>query len=256
MVESYPNDAGFEDAPEACTPMSLPIEGKIPDYVRGRLYRTGPGRYTIETKRNKKFNVAHWFDGFTLNHKFEIKDGSVMYTSKYGCDDRINHVAQTGHLGDLFSFAQPRDPCESLFHKFSCVFKQTDLVTSPSMANVGVSMSHTTNGKVIMRTDGNHVQTINDETLVPETYSTYSPKMKGQCSAAHGASDLHTGEYYNYLLDLKSSKYTVFRSKQQDRNLGSHLERKSFLYPFLVSYAQLSYSHGLASIHPNNARRY
>jgi len=57
----FPNDAGFRDIPETRTPIELKVKGKIPEYVRGVLYRNGPGSYTTKCKNGQIFKVQHWF---------------------------------------------------------------------------------------------------------------------------------------------------------------------------------------------------
>ena len=58
--KDYPNDAGFADIPETKTPIELHVTGRIPDYVHGSLYRTGPGSYTTPLKNGEIFKIQHW----------------------------------------------------------------------------------------------------------------------------------------------------------------------------------------------------
>lgn len=237
-VRTYPNEAGFETALEVRRPVLLPVTGRIPKYVEGDLYRTGPGRYNLPTSRQKDFNMAHWFDGFTLNHRFEIKHGAVSYSSKYACDELMENVSKTGNMGAVFSFAQPRDPCESLFNKLSSVFSTPPTSSAPSNHNVGVTISHSTNGKLVVRTDANQLQILDDKTLIPENASTYSPKVKGQLSAAHGATDQATGEYFNYLLNLVTSRYTVFRERDGKTEVLAVIKSAKSAYIHSISLTQ------------------
>jgi torulene dioxygenase len=57
----FPNDVGFSDIPETKTPIELALSGTIPEYVRGVLYRTGPGSYTTPTKNGEIFKLQHWW---------------------------------------------------------------------------------------------------------------------------------------------------------------------------------------------------
>ena len=57
----YPNDAGFADVPETRTPIELRVTGIIPSYVRGVLYRTGPGSYTTPMNNGQIFRMQHWY---------------------------------------------------------------------------------------------------------------------------------------------------------------------------------------------------
>jgi torulene dioxygenase len=57
----YPNDAGFADVPETRTPIELKVTGNIPSYVRGVLYRTGPGSFTTPMNNGQIFKIQHWY---------------------------------------------------------------------------------------------------------------------------------------------------------------------------------------------------
>jgi torulene dioxygenase len=59
--KDWPNDKGFGDIPETRTPIELKVTGTIPNYVRGALYRTGPGSYTVPMNNGKTFKIQHWY---------------------------------------------------------------------------------------------------------------------------------------------------------------------------------------------------
>ena len=59
--KDYPNDVGFGDIPETRTPVEMKVTGHIPEYVRGVLYRTGPGSFTVPTNNGKIFQIQHWY---------------------------------------------------------------------------------------------------------------------------------------------------------------------------------------------------
>ena len=63
--KDYPNDIGFADIPETTTPVEMKVTGTIPDYVRGILYRTGPGSYTTPLNNGKTLKIQHWYDLFS-----------------------------------------------------------------------------------------------------------------------------------------------------------------------------------------------
>jgi torulene dioxygenase len=56
----FPNDVGFSDITETTTPIELAVSGTIPEYVRGVLYRTGPGSFTTPRKNGEIFKLQHW----------------------------------------------------------------------------------------------------------------------------------------------------------------------------------------------------
>ena len=57
----FPNDVGFSDVPETRAPIELKVTGKIPSYVHGVLYRTGPGSFTTPLKNGQIFTIQHWY---------------------------------------------------------------------------------------------------------------------------------------------------------------------------------------------------
>lgn len=73
---------GFYATQEIIDPVELEIEGNIPSWVSGSLYRGAQGTWDVGN-----FTSEHWFDGFSRQHRFEIKDGKVFYRSRNGSDE-------------------------------------------------------------------------------------------------------------------------------------------------------------------------
>ena len=66
------------------------IEGKIPEGVRGTLYRIGPGRNKIG-----KQVYGHWFDGDGMVHAFSFTEKGVWYRNRYVRTQKyVNETAQ------------------------------------------------------------------------------------------------------------------------------------------------------------------
>lgn len=73
---------GLYSTPEIQDPIQLEIEGEIPQWVTGSLYRGAQGAWDVGN-----YTSEHWFDGFSRNHRFEIADGKVTYRSRNGSDE-------------------------------------------------------------------------------------------------------------------------------------------------------------------------
>src|SRR4051812_48861339 len=56
----------------------LPVEGRLPDWLRGTLVRNGPGQFEIG---EETFN--HWFDGLAMLHAFSFEKGRVAYANRF-----------------------------------------------------------------------------------------------------------------------------------------------------------------------------
>ncbi|KAF9728369.1 hypothetical protein PMIN02_008326 [Paraphaeosphaeria minitans] len=230
-MESWPNSAGFDTDFEEHKSVELTVKGKIPHYVAGVLYRTGPLGFRVQTDQEKTWAANHWFDGFSCVHRFEIsfpKDYStprVCYNSRRTVDELLEVVRKTGKLEGI-TFGRKRDPCESFFYKVMSMFKPA---TGPQ--NVGVTVSinmpseqtgtqavngHSTGVETLyLKTDASRMNQIDPETLEPKGVCRQyilHPSLIGQLSAAHAETDPGTGDVFNYNLEMgRKSRYRVFR---------------------------------------------
>ncbi|MDC2863986.1 carotenoid oxygenase family protein [Bacillus sp. BP-3] len=65
---------------------SLPIQGQIPIWLSGSLFRNGPVHFT----------GGHWFDGLAMIHKFSFHRGNVSYTNRFLRTEAYHHVMEAG----------------------------------------------------------------------------------------------------------------------------------------------------------------
>ncbi|KAJ0421625.1 carotenoid oxygenase [Aspergillus carlsbadensis] len=131
---NWPNNQGFEGNHEQKSPVELSVTGHIPFYAAGVLYRTGPGRYQVDTEHGNTFQVSHWFDGFSQTHRFQLVakeqpgGGSairVFYNSRFSTDDLIEEARRTGSL-ERFTFGVQRDPCKVMYEKVQSTFRKEE----------------------------------------------------------------------------------------------------------------------------------
>ncbi|KAL4974870.1 carotenoid oxygenase [Aspergillus desertorum] len=241
---NWPNEQGFDSSHEQRTPIELFVTGKIPRYAAGTLYRTGPGRYKVDTEHGNTFQVSHWFDGFSQTHRFQLVSPEdpessmrVFYNSRFSTDDLIEYARKTGSLGDKSSFGGFRpDPCEAMYLKVQSTYEPRH--DSPSFSNTGVTLSinmpglsnpsssvsngdekPSTSGGIrtlTAKTDKSTYKQLHPSTLEPLALATQSalhPELTGPLSASHAKSDPETGDIYNYNLSFTSGSpaYRVFR---------------------------------------------
>ncbi|KAK6965267.1 Beta beta-carotene 9p 10p-oxygenase [Biomphalaria glabrata] len=101
------------DVVTADTNGDLPTEivGCIPAWLSGCLFRNGAGVYKVNDT-----NIRHFFDGFSVIHKFNVRDGQVTYRSSL-LDTNI--VAEAMGIKRLVpTKSGPKsipDPCKSVF---------------------------------------------------------------------------------------------------------------------------------------------
>lgn len=202
-------------------------------YAAGTLYRTGPGKSQVETEDGQLFKVAHWFDGFTQTHRFQIlgsnddRSTRVLYNSRFSTDALMEKVRKEGYM---VGFGDKRDPCKEVFNEV-----QTDYVPSdPSEWNVGVTLSINMPGldalsegesterwsdskgirTLYAKTDYNAFKKLDPETLEPiglASQQDLHPDLSGPMSASHPRSDPLTGDVFNFnLTPGPESIYRVF----------------------------------------------
>merc|ERR1719270_2963788 len=68
---------GFQTFPPVETPVELNFTGKVPTWIAGDMYRNTPGVYEMGPDQ-----VRHWFDPFSMLHKFRFSNGKVTHMSK------------------------------------------------------------------------------------------------------------------------------------------------------------------------------
>ncbi|KAI0917770.1 hypothetical protein AcV7_007097 [Taiwanofungus camphoratus] len=228
---------GFENAIEQREPVPLRVKGQIPTWLTGSLYRTGPGTFRVPSASPAKpaVNIAHWFDGLGMNHRFQIMpDGSVLYRSHSSAMGLHTRIAQSGTVPG-FTFGT-QDPCETIFSKFFTVFRPQ--LPSPSQGapddqNISVTLSTNMDGipshhsssslrNLVAKSDNNILQILNPDTLQPiraTTYAEFDRVLDGQISAAHSCRDNTTGEFFNFSLKLgRRPVYKVFRIKPGEKD--------------------------------------
>ncbi|KAF8419309.1 carotenoid oxygenase [Tirmania nivea] len=228
--QDWPNAIGFKFHKDVTAPVQLHIIGEFPDYVRGTLYRIGPGGHEVETDSKGTFSIDHWFDSLSQIHRFHIVDSkAITYNSRHTCDSLVEQYRRQGGIGNLYSFGQGRDPCRSVFSKFMSVFKASVIPiseNSPSSMNIGVTVSTDYPGlpsttpsentkNLYAKTDKAAFQELHPETLEPIGLADQAflhPALKGPLSAAHARTDPETGDVFNYNLELGSqTTYRVFK---------------------------------------------
>nr|POE66225.1 beta,beta-carotene 15,15'-dioxygenase [Quercus suber] len=231
--KTWPNDLGFDVVREERLPITLQLQGLIPNYAAGVVYRNGPGAYRVRNANGDvSYSCSHWFDGFAQLHKFELIRGDhsvqkIRYSSRFNVDSLMEELSRTGRY-DGYTFAQKRDPCMSMFRKVMCLFTPTPVQT-PSNCNVPVTISRNAVGfpnaniidghqharPLVARTDEGHMKAIDPETLEPigiAHQKCLHPLLKGPLSCAHAKYD-DEGNVYNFNLDIGvAAVYRIFKT--------------------------------------------
>ena len=219
-IGADPISYGWYATPEIQDPVQLQIEGTIPNWLKGSLYRGAAGTWDTGN-----LTAEHWFDGFSRNHRFEIANGQVKYRSRNASDELLDFVKETGKYPDG-TFGS--DPCQIVFGAFQITFRDgINPHGNTSSWNVpvgwipnypGLARNTSSIGSpfrtLVTTTDGNKLQQIDPVTLEPIeifTYQAANEKLNDTSfSGSHPAWD-SDGSIYNYVLSKTSTpEYTVF----------------------------------------------
>jgi carotenoid cleavage dioxygenase-like enzyme len=204
---------GFETCAEVREPVALTVEGHLPPWLRGTLFRNGPGVWDIETKDGGVHSLDHWFDGLAVLHRFTVESGEVRYRNAHLARGLQRRIEERGHA-DHPSFGN--DPCQGLFGKLFTLFKKdvTDPETGRSVQNTGVTIGTLPDGRLVSKTDANLLQTVDPETLEasePWQYGELDGRVRGELAAAHSQRDRGRNRLVNFALKLGwPGRYTVF----------------------------------------------
>lgn len=101
MEPSY--STGLESIHEEFDRVDCPVEGTIPAWLSGTLFRNGPGQFEVDGRA-----LNHWFDGLAMLRRFRIADGSVTVSNRFLRSKEYEHVTETGDLRcDQFGTTAP-----------------------------------------------------------------------------------------------------------------------------------------------------
>ncbi|CAO3696984.1 unnamed protein product [Rhizopus stolonifer] len=223
--EAAPSPVGFKNVPSFEIPVQLEIQGEIPNWVNGSMYRSGAGRYNILLENGDTFHIGHPFDGLAMLHRFEIsgETQTIQYNSRHtshGVERRIGERDPT-----LLTFGP--DPCKTIFGRIQSIYHhiskfgknaatqehdpEFDMVNVTITPNfpLGERLEKETGIKrgeaLVVKRDANTLQAVNKETLEPIkmfTYGHVSEQLDGQLCASHHQYDEEKDEYVNFMVRL------------------------------------------------------
>ncbi|KAI9306813.1 putative carotene oxygenase [Cunninghamella echinulata] len=218
-----PSPFSFDNVPSIETPIKLSIQGYIPPWVQGIMYRSGSGKYNILLENGDTHHIGHSFDGLAMLHRFKIEGNQVEYSSRHtsqGVERRIRDNDPT-----LLTFGP--DPCKTIFGCIQSVYHHISKFGSNAalqendpefdMVNVtitpnfplGESLEKELNIKrghaLVVKRDANTLQVVDQDTLVPLkmfTYAHVNNLIQGQLCASHHQFDEQKNEYVNFMVRL------------------------------------------------------
>jgi beta,beta-carotene 9',10'-dioxygenase len=161
---------GFTNIEDELVIDKLAVTGKLPGWIRGTLYRNGPGMFKTGNQ-----HYRHWFDGLSMLHKFTFNGGSVSYANKF-LECKAYHEAKEKNKISYSEFAT--DPCYSLFDRVKEIFDPK--ITDSAKVNVAKL-----GGKFIAMGEPSMQMEFDPETLNSLGVYTYDDKPKKHITTVH-----------------------------------------------------------------------
>lgn len=175
-------DLGFGQTEQEVTVEHLPVEGQIPDWLRGTLIRNGPGTFHVGTERYR-----HWFDGLAMLHRFSFDEGAVSYANRFLDCQAYREAQETGAIS-YSEFAT--DPQRSLLERASAVFRPK--ITDSAKVSVAWLA-----GRPMALAETPIQVEFDLTTLASRGTFCYEERLMGQMTTVHPQFDFDRGQAYN-----------------------------------------------------------
>jgi carotenoid cleavage dioxygenase-like enzyme len=178
---------GFRSLTDEIRLPDVPVDGRLPTWLRGVLLRNGPALFEIGEQR---FN--HWFDGLAMLHSFAFANGRVSYANRFLRSSAYRAWRRDGVM-KFAEFGTDPDPCREMFSGVSTL----PVLGRIPNANVSIErlarqfQAHT-ELPMPVRFDKRTLRTLGIEGTLPT----------GRMGTAHPHHDPRTGERFSYELDL------------------------------------------------------
>lgn len=199
----------------------LSVQGQLPWFLEGCLYRIGPGIFDIRHADGQYAEKTHWFDGIGVVFKLDIDAtrNSVSFMCRSTCPEAIRAIKSTpkSDYKDLSFGASKvphKSPLDALRHITQPLTKDPQTGRIPMNVNVTLE-TIPGQGALVARSDFAYNLQLDPETLEVTRifdFSELDPRLTGVASAAHSAVDERTGELFNFAAgDWRNpGRYRVF----------------------------------------------
>jgi beta,beta-carotene 9',10'-dioxygenase len=183
---------------------NLPVEGEIPHWLNGCLYRNGPAKFEIGG-----VSYNHWFDGLAMVHRYAFHEGQIAYRNRFLRTSPYTQMMSTGQLSSGFETAQPTSLTSRIFKLASEAIGDRTGQTY----NTNVSFMHL-DGKFMALTE-QPVPTVFDPlTLETQGAFYFGDRLFGHLSCGHPQYDYQNQEYINYITCFGPiNTYNLYRVK-------------------------------------------
>lgn len=190
---------GYQSLRQEVTLDSLPIEGAIPSWLGGKLYRNGPALYEVG-----EYRVNHMFDGLAMIHKFEFNNGQIAYANKFLRTDSYNLAMERGIMQPGFAGVTKLDGTPVTLNLGGEYGSRNGLPNANvSIASLNRRLLALTETSIAVEFDGQSLDTVG---AFP-----YTQKVPGQWVSAHPHYDYGYNQQINYAVNYgRETFYNIY----------------------------------------------
>lgn len=186
---------------------SLPIQGQIPIWLSGSLFRNGPAHFT----------GGHWFDGLAMIHKFSFRHGNVSYTNRFLRTEAYHHVMEAGEQ--------------------VAGFGSTGTARGSNNTNVNImKMDH----HFLALTESPGMVEFDPLTLNTIGVYQFQDNIPAHMTTAHPHLDPHSGQLINFTIQFGRTTYyhiyTIDPTTARRKLIGSiETDRSGYMHSFAIT---------------------
>jgi carotenoid cleavage dioxygenase-like enzyme len=173
--EKWNNASLFNSTEECNDQIELVFNEKLPKWLKGCLYRNGPGQY--ELNNNPDTSVNHPFDGFAYIQKYNIdgEKNTIHFQSSF---IKSRTYKESVKHRKLITRQFGTDPCKRIFGRFQLLFSPLNPQTYPDDPSVTIQR---VNNELLALTEtvtGYIIDEKTLETVAPLTSLPFTKPMK------------------------------------------------------------------------------
>ncbi|XP_061188754.1 LOW QUALITY PROTEIN: beta,beta-carotene 15,15'-dioxygenase-like [Saccostrea echinata] len=192
----------FVESVDECPPIEGIIEGRVPSWIKGTLFRNGPGLYEFG-----KYKMNHMFDGMAAVQRWTFRDGKITYQRKFVNSQAFQRNQSSNRIVFTeFGTHKVPDPCLNIFQRFISFFT-SDENTDNTCVTVWPQ-----GDRVFVSTETVKIHEINPETLETLQTVNLSDFLTINTATAHTHWDNDgTVHHFGFWFKGKDPKYTLFK---------------------------------------------
>jgi carotenoid cleavage dioxygenase-like enzyme len=215
-------ESGFRDLTEEVRDRELSVEGEIPAWLDGALYRNGPARWSVGDAE-----ADHWFDGLAHLTRFSFADGQVRYTNRFPRTDAYRAAVEAGSFAGQFSATD------------GYLTRVKSMLAGESTDNANVHVARI-GGDLAALTETPNWLRIDPASLDSEGTIDYDDDLRPHHVTAHLRKDPETGAHWGYYTTFgRENEYVLFRipegTTRRERVASVTVDRPAYMHSFALT---------------------